>query len=461
MNQTDLDQLLLKWKAAEPDGFLLTEREAAQMQDAKRRVFDPVANMENADPAEVKKTIDALFPLADEALGKEWFCLLADSSEVEVIQADLSKKKTVEADAVRNCESLTELKTLLGLRAEQKAIRFDELSLLMHVLLTFLAANSAPRSTSETKWAYIKTSEIFPVLMGLRQRRAKPPASKLAEYTSEISSLNGSVLARLSNNVSLTESAKPLLVAFLEVIAASGFQGRKVSLAVDSYMQQRGFKSRDAALKQIRQDLDVLFSTHVEFSAKRKHVKFHVLSTLETGRKGDIDVWFDPTFIEYCEAEMRAMPHVSYLQRLDQRNNPYSYALGFKLETHKWLNGGKPNEDIISVAALLEVAGFPTEEEITNWHYDERIVKPFFRDMDALAPILSWELQHRGGKPLSDAERENMDYHQFKRLFVRVSWKAYPIEEQKKLQGKRRKKADTGSDTPEKPKRGRPKKGNG
>ena len=51
--------------------------------------------------------------------------------------------------------------------------------------------------------------------------------------------------------------------------------------------------------------------------------------------------------------------------------------------------------------------------------------------MDAVAStnILSWEFCYSGGIPLSEAEREGLNYEIFKDLYIKITWKYYPPRE--------------------------------
>lgn len=100
------------------------------------------------------------------------------------------------------------------------------------------------------------------------------------------------------------------------------------------------------------------------------------------------------------------------LLRTDEKNNPYSMPIGYKLLSHSYLNIGKPNECTLSVEKVLEfVEGIPTYEEVkaTDRHYDRRIIAPMERDLNHLVEIgvlKWWDYCHEKGEPLTDAEQD-------------------------------------------------------
>ena len=91
----------------------------------------------------------------------------------------------------------------------------------------------------------------------------------------------------------------------------------------------------------------------------------------------------------------------------------------------------------------------------TGRQLDQRIIKPFERDMDALQSTLSWHYCHSLNEPLTEEELAVMDYETFKELLVFTSWHNYPdqtarlerkaerIEEAKKPKRKTSKKKET------------------
>ena len=123
------------------------------------------------------------------------------------------------------------------------------------------------------------------------------------------------------------------------------------------------------------------------------------------------------------------MPYPAQLQTLNSKRNPNSYYLLRKIAEHKNMNIGKKNENIIAVKTLLSVAPFlPTYEEVmeTGRQLDQRIIKPFERDMDALETTLSWHYCHSLDQPLTDEELSTMSYATFEELLIHTEWRNYP-----------------------------------
>ena len=123
------------------------------------------------------------------------------------------------------------------------------------------------------------------------------------------------------------------------------------------------------------------------------------------------------------------MPYPAQLQTLNSKRNPNSYYLLRKIAEHKNMNIGKKNENIIAVKTLLSVAQFiPTYEEVmtADRHLDQRIIKPFERDMDALEATLTWNYCHSLDQPLTGEELDAMSYATFEGLLIHIKWISYP-----------------------------------
>lgn len=135
------------------------------------------------------------------------------------------------------------------------------------------------------------------------------------------------------------------------------------------------------------------------------------------GVKGDHVVFsFSPDYMSLIANRAAGrIPTPKTLLTTDERRNPGSTSMGFKLVMHSYQNLDKENENTLSVRSLLEsVNEIPTYDEVKNGdrHYDRRIISPMERNLNHLVEIgviNYWEYCHAKGEPLTDEEQDTRE----------------------------------------------------
>lgn len=256
--------------------------------------------------------------------------------------------------------------------------------------------------------------------------------------TGEATIKNGNLILTIPNYSQLTglkTSTYQLLDAITIALTESGAKSPVVTLPLDEYMKRRGLKDRKEARKQLAADLDVLLKTSLTWEEKRgkSSIPYAGVNITDSwiwadGKKTTIAYTFGQTFYNVLMG-YPVMPYPAQLQTINSKKNPNSYYLLRKIAEHKNMNIGKINENLIAVKSLLFAAPYiPTYEEVMNAdrHLDQRIIRPFERDMDALGDTLSWRYCHSLDEPLTDDEASTMSYSLFKDLLIFTEWSSYP-----------------------------------
>ena len=134
------------------------------------------------------------------------------------------------------------------------------------------------------------------------------------------------------------------------------------------------------------------------------------------------------------------MPAIKHLWMIKSGHNPNSYNFLRKLMTHKNMNCGKANEDIVSVRTLLDACPY-IPEYATVMESDravkKRIIEPFERDMNALKKTLTWCYCHSGGTPFSSKEVSVMNYPMFVNALIKTTWVNYPDQAERREKQKK------------------------
>ena len=228
------------------------------------------------------------------------------------------------------------------------------------------------------------------------------------------------------------------LLDFMDIITTeNGMKSPKVEFTIAEYMKHRGLSDKKAAREQINTAIEELKSISLEWEEKRgkKTIKYAFMNIADSGRierGGKVVFIFGISFFEVLKS-CSVMAYPDQLGRINSKRNPNSYNLLRKISVHKNMNVGKKNENILSVETLLSCAtALPSYDEVMagNRNVTERIIEPFQRDMNALAPTLQWEYCKKGsGEALTDSEIE-LNYYTFKSLNVRVKWNNYHQQRQ-------------------------------
>lgn len=188
----------------------------------------------------------------------------------------------------------------------------------------------------------------------------------------------------------------------------------RVNASMSDLLDKRNLKNTKKNRAKIRQEVNALAG--VSWTMKNDKTGEFLTVPLAGGKCGargdEILFTFSPDFMgAVLNREAGRMPTNPALLGTDDVKNPHAVALGWKLSTHSYQNAGKPNENTLSVARLLDFAdGIPSYEAVkeTDRAYTRRIIEPLERDLDHLAAIGfldHWDYCHEKGEPLTDEEQ--------------------------------------------------------
>jgi len=245
------------------------------------------------------------------------------------------------------------------------------------------------------------------------------------------------------------QSAAMLLDSLMIIATENGMADTLVTLPLKRYMHMRGLSDEKEIRKQVKADIDALERISFEYRGTGKNkgawLRVHIAGgTSGQIKNGDIIFRFNQDFFDsFKVGDSGKYLYMFFPQEALQgsiRANPWKYWLARKIAEHKRMNIGKPNEDVIGVQTLIDgCPDYPTYESVMaeSRHVGMLIIDPFERNMDALAPRITWEYQ------LPEPPR---DYHDFIDANVAIHWSAYPkdrmiqIEAGRKKHSKRKKK---------------------
>lgn len=229
----------------------------------------------------------------------------------------------------------------------------------------------------------------------------------------------------------LKTTTHKLFDAITSVFTESGANSPTVQLPLDTYMAMCGLKDKKEARNQVKMDINTLLNLRFSYSASNKWDSdfMEVMLCARGGIvRGVITMEFTRPVYDTIK-HYAYMPYPRQLWSLNPQYNPNSYYFLRKISEHKHMNRGKSNEDILSVRTLLSASPLlPKYEEISKGgQVEQRIIRPFERDMNALSSTVLWAYFHEGGDCLTSDETENLSYNTFSRLMLHIKWVAYPV----------------------------------
>lgn len=218
-------------------------------------------------------------------------------------------------------------------------------------------------------------------------------------------------------------------------------------LDLNQYCQARGIKDKKSAKQSLVKALKDLTAltfeysyTHYERGGNGRNYPREVtaeggiltlikpLKSQKEGYfyKGKCKIVFSGPFIEFMANSGRYyMPFYKPLLEVNPHQNPYSFQLGYKLQTHRFMNEGKPGQGLISVKALVSVCDFNTDTHRVS----EQIIDPFERDLDrlqSLGILNSWEYTNAKGEKLRDDQLKFSNLSTWLKLYIKFEFKNYP-----------------------------------
>lgn len=239
----------------------------------------------------------------------------------------------------------------------------------------------------------------------------------------------------------VNQSAAMLLDSLMITATMNGLQSTLVKLPLREYMNMRSLKDEKETRAQVKRDIDALERVSFEYKGTGKQrgvwLKIHISGgTVGQIKNGDIIFRFNQDFFDSFKVSEKSSYLYMYFPREalkgNIRQNPHKYWLARQISTHKRMNLGKPNEDIIGVRTLIDACpNMPTYEDVMalNRNFLQHIIEPFERDMDALNETLSWHY--------NNSEEGPQDYQTFMDATVKIHWRYYP--DTKKLEEARAK----------------------
>ena len=203
----------------------------------------------------------------------------------------------------------------------------------------------------------------------------------------------------LYNNHKANQSAGKLLDSFLIKMTENGFSSPIASIPLKEYAEMTGKKDLKELRNKTKSDLQVLKRVKFSYTPKKKtkgnnqdYMNIYLFGGTEGIKNGNIMFKFNDDFFKIFAEQKNFLYIPTEVLQSNEKRNPNTYLLYKKIISHKRMNLGKKNENIIKVKTLYEYCvTLPRYEEVmqADKHISQRIIEPFERDLDIIQEF-SW-----------------------------------------------------------------------
>lgn len=203
----------------------------------------------------------------------------------------------------------------------------------------------------------------------------------------------------LYNNHKANQSAGKLLDSFLIKMTENGFSSPIASIPLKEYAEMTGKKDLKELRNRTKSDLQVLKRVKFSYTPKKKtkgnnqdYMNIYLFGGTEGIKNGNIMFKFNDDFFRIFADQKNFLYIPTEVLQSNEKRNPNTYLLYKKIISHKRMNLGKKNENIIKVKTLYEYCvTLPRYEEVmqASRAVTQRIVEPFERDLDIIKEF-SW-----------------------------------------------------------------------
>ena len=185
----------------------------------------------------------------------------------------------------------------------------------------------------------------------------------------------------------LSWTAHRLLIYTLIRGNADNWRNNTATFSIEEYMAWAGLKSRDAAYRQLKKDMQSITSMKITAESFKKYFESFYITHLATEASikkytGEVRISFAENVRHFLTQYYQLIP--DWMGQLSEN----SYRLAFYL----FYRARKAPIDAdgtfrVKIEDIIHYIGLPTKEEVKNRNYDEAIIRPFNKAVEEIENI--------------------------------------------------------------------------
>ena len=176
----------------------------------------------------------------------------------------------------------------------------------------------------------------------------------------------------------LSWTAHRLLIYTLMQGNIQNWRNNSAEFNISEYMEWAGLKSRDAAYRQLKKDINSITGMKLTAESFKKYFESFYTTHLATEASikkytGEIRITFADNVRHFLTQYYQLIP--DWMGQLSE--NAYRMAFYLFYRARQAPISGDGNDFHVRVSDVINYIGLPTKEEVKNRNYDEAILRPF------------------------------------------------------------------------------------
>jgi len=185
----------------------------------------------------------------------------------------------------------------------------------------------------------------------------------------------------------LSWTAHRLLVYTLMKGNIQNWRGGGAEFNISEYMEWAGLKSRDAAYRQLKKDVQSITGVKLTAESFKKYFESFYITHLATEASikkytGEIRIAFADNVRLFLTQYYQLIP--DWMGQLSENAYRMAFYLYYRARKAPGASEGVFN---VRVEDIVKYIGLPTKEEVKNRNYDEAIMKPFNKAVEEIEKI--------------------------------------------------------------------------
>lgn len=185
----------------------------------------------------------------------------------------------------------------------------------------------------------------------------------------------------------LSWTAHRLLVYTLMKGNIQNWRGGAAEFNINDYMEWAGLKSRDAAYRQLKKDVQSITGVKLTAESFKKYFESFYITHLATEASikkytGEIRIAFADNVRLFLTQYYQLIP--DWMGQLSENAYRMAFYLYYRARKAPGASEGMFN---VRVEDIIKYIGLPTKEEVKNRNYDEAIMKPFNKAVEEIEKV--------------------------------------------------------------------------
>ena len=185
----------------------------------------------------------------------------------------------------------------------------------------------------------------------------------------------------------LSWTAHRLLIYTLMRGNADNWRNNTATFSIEEYMAWAGLKSRDAAYRQLKKDMQSITGMKITAESFKKYFESFYITHLATEASikkytGEVRISFAENVRHFLTQYYQLIP--DWMGQLNENAYRLAFYLFYRARKAPIDENGTFR---VKIEDIIHYIGLPTKEEVKNRNYDEAIIRPFNKAVEEIENI--------------------------------------------------------------------------